>query len=133
MNCADAPRAGEWPNDPCDDVADAMERMQEAWRAADIETYVAAFDEDADLVNRGGQWYRGRAVIADRLRELARNGRAALFAAERRIESIRLVTPAVAIVHELWLEPDRTAHATYVLAHRDDGWRITATTVVLQS
>jgi hypothetical protein len=33
----------------------------------------------------------------------------------------------------LWLEPDRTAHATDVLAHRDDGWRVTATAVVLQS
>lgn len=113
-------------------VVAAMQRLREAWRAADIETYVAAFDEDADLVSRGGQWYRGRAMIADQLRQLARTGRPALFAAERRTESIRMVTSAVAIVHELWLEPDRTAHATYVLAHRDEGWLITAAAVVLQ-
>jgi uncharacterized protein (TIGR02246 family) len=113
-------------------VAAAMHRLREAWRAADIETYVAAFDEDADLVSRGGQWYRGRAQIADQLRELARTGRPALFAAERRTESIRMLTRAVAIAHEVWLEPDRTAHATYVLAHRDDGWRVSAATVVLQ-
>src|SRR5690349_8752705 len=111
------------------DVVEFMERMQEAWRAADIETYVAMFDEDADLVNRGGQWHRGRAVIAERLRELAQTGRPALFAAERRIESIRLIAPTVAVVHELWLEPDRTAHATYVLAGQGASWRVTAATV----
>lgn len=111
------------------DVAAFMERMQRAWKAADIETYVAAFDEEADLVNRGGQWHRGRAVIAARLRELSRP---ALFAAQRRIESIRLIAPAVAVVHELWLEPDRTAHATYVLARREDTWRVTLATVVLR-
>lgn len=115
------------------DIAAAIERMRKAWRAADIETYVAAFDEDADLVGRGGQCYRGRATIADRLRELARTGRPALFAAERRTESIRMVTPSVAVVHELWLEPDRTAHATYVLAHREDGWRVTLATTVRTS
>jgi uncharacterized protein (TIGR02246 family) len=109
-----------------------MERLSDAWRAADIERYVCAFDEDADLVNRGGQWYRGRAVIAERLAELARSGRPALFAAERRVDSIRLVTPAVAIVHESWIEPDRTAHATYVLARGDETWRVTATTVVVR-
>ena len=114
------------------DVAAAVERMREAWRAADIETYLAAFDEDADLVSRRGQWYRGRADIAEQLRELARTGRPALFAAERRTESIRMITPEVAIVHEMWLEPDRTAHATYVFAHRDVGWRVTAAAVVRQ-
>lgn len=115
------------------DVAAFMERLQKAWRAADVETYVTAFDEDADLVNRGGTWYRGRADIGAVLRELARSGRPALFAADRRTESIRMVSPTVAAVHELWIEPDRTAHATYVLARRDDGWRITVATVVLQS
>ncbi len=110
-----------------------MERLREAWRAADIETYVAAFENDAELVNRGGQWYRGRAEIADRLGKLARVGRPALFAAERRTESIRLIAPTVGIVHELWLEPDRTAHATYVLTFRDEQWWVTAVSVVLQS
>jgi uncharacterized protein (TIGR02246 family) len=114
-------------------VATVVEQMRIAWRTADIETYVAAFDDDADLVNRAGKWYRGRADIANVLRELARSGRPALFAAERRTESIRMVTPAVAIVHELWLEPDRTAHATYVFAQKDDGWRVTLATVVLRS
>jgi uncharacterized protein (TIGR02246 family) len=114
------------------EVAAVMERLREAWRAGDVDTYVAAFEEDADLVNRGGQWYRGRAVIAERLGDLARSGRPALFAAVRRTEAIRLVTPAVAVVHESWIEPDRVAHATYVLARRDDDWRVTTANVVLQ-
>jgi uncharacterized protein (TIGR02246 family) len=113
------------------DIAAVMAQLQNAWRAADIETYLAAFDEDADLVNRAGQRYRGRAVIADRLRELTRP---AFFAAQRRTESIRMIAPTVAVVHELWLEADRTARATYVLTLRDKSWRITlATTVLLRS
>jgi uncharacterized protein (TIGR02246 family) len=113
------------------DVAEFMDGLQRAWRAADIETYIAAFDEHADMVNRAGQRYRGRETIAERLRELTRP---ALFAADRRTESIRVISPTVAVVHELWLEPDRTARATYVLALCDEGWRITlATTVVVQS
>lgn len=113
-------------------VAAVLHSMREAWRAADIETYLSAFDEDADLVNRTGQCYQGKATIANRLRALARTGRPALFAADRRTESIRFVTPDVAIVHERWLEPDRTAHATYILARRPDGWRVTVTTTVLE-
>jgi uncharacterized protein (TIGR02246 family) len=113
-------------------VAAVMERLREAWSAADIDRYVAAFEEDADLVNRNGQWCRGRAAIEERLVELARTGRPALFAAERRTESIRMVTSSVAIVHELWIEPDRVAHATYVLTRRDGEWRVTATNVVLR-
>src|SRR5262249_14416694 len=109
-----------------------MERLRKAWRAADIDAYVAEFDEDADLVSRGGQWFRGRGEIKDRLAELVRTGRPVLFAAERRTESIRLVTSTVAIVHELWLEPDRMAHATYVLALRDREWRVSAVTIVLR-
>lgn len=115
------------------DVAAVMERMQKAWRAANIETYLGLFDDNADLVNRTGKLYRGKAEIADVLRELARIGRPALFAAQRRIEEIRTITPTTAVVHELWTEPDRTAHATYVLLRRDDGWKVALATVVLRS
>lgn len=116
-----------------DEVSAAVERMHKAWRTADIETYLTAFDDDAELINRSGKWYRGKAAIADVLRELARTGRPALFAAERRVEAIRAVTPTVSVVHELWVEPDRTAQASYVFVRRDEDWRVTLATVVLRS
>jgi uncharacterized protein (TIGR02246 family) len=113
------------------EVAEFMERLHAAWRAADVDTYAAAFAEDADLVNRAGRWYSGRATIAEQLLQLTRTGRPALFAADRRVDAIRIVAPAVAVVHESWIEPDRTAHATYVLT-RSENWQITATSVVLR-
>ncbi|MFD2083322.1 conserved hypothetical protein [Actinopolymorpha cephalotaxi] len=114
------------------EVVAVIDRLREAWRAADIDAYVAGFDEDADLVNRTGQWCRGRKMIAERLGELARTGRPAVFAAERRTEAVRIVTPELAVVHESWIEPDRVAHATYVLVRKDEGWRVTTTNVVLR-
>lgn len=114
------------------EITDFMANLRSAWQAGDLETYVAAFTPDADLVSRAGRWYRGRATIGQQLGELARSGRPALFTADRRTEQIRLITPTVAIVHESWTEPDRIAHATYVLARTAEDWQITATNVVLR-
>jgi uncharacterized protein (TIGR02246 family) len=113
------------------EVAEFMGRLHAAWRAADIDTYMAAFEDDADLVSRTGRRFSGRATITEQLKELTRTGRRALFAAQRTIDSIRIVAPTVAIVHESWVEPDREACATYVLTRRE-AWRITATSVVLR-
>ncbi|HVX45437.1 MAG TPA: SgcJ/EcaC family oxidoreductase [Mycobacteriales bacterium] len=116
---------------PVDEITEFMHDLHVAWRAADVENYLAAFAEDADLVGRTGQRYSGRAEIAAQLRKLARAGRPALFAAERRIDTIRLIAPTVAVVHETWIEPDRTVHATYVLTRRER-WLISATSTVLR-
>lgn len=113
------------------EIAEFLQRLHTAWRDADIDSYVAAFADDADLVGRTGQRHSGRAAIAAQLQELARSGRPALFAAERVVESVRIIAPLVAVVHELWIEPDRTVHAIYVLTRRER-WLISVASTVLR-
>lgn len=97
----------------------------------DVVGYLADFHDDADMVNRSGQWIRGKGEIADRLNILAESGRPELFAADRTTESIRLLTPDTVIVRERWSEPDRVARATYDLTREGGRWLVRAVTVVV--
>ena len=106
-----------------------MDELQEAWRNRDLGAYLRLWAEDADLVNRSGQYFRGRPAIEEQWRWLFERGFPEIFSAETVIASVREIAPGVAIVHQRRFEPARTSIAVYVLSRAEGNWRVQAATI----
>lgn len=107
--------------------------MYEAWARNDARRYAATYEEDADYVTFDGTRLRGRTAIEASHRQLFES----VLEGTRivgDVESIRFVTPEVAIVHATgavvwpWHEgvpPRRQSRQTLVFVKRDGAWRAT--------
>lgn len=116
-------------------VRSTVEEYQRVWNTHDAAAVAAFFAEDADMLFGNGPIVRGRPAIRDwwdgyfaRIDE----GREATFT----IDSVRRIAPEVILINidsrtggrasdgsEL---PVRLARGTWVVVHRDEGWRISA-------
>jgi uncharacterized protein (TIGR02246 family) len=106
-----------------------MDELQEAWRNRDLGAYLRLWAEDADLVNRSGQYFRGRQAIEEQWRWLFERGFPEIFSAETVIASVREIAPGVAVVHQRRFEPARSSIAVYVLLRAEGAWKVQAATI----
>lgn len=121
--------------DVADGVRSWVDAYEKTWNAHEAPAVAAFFSEDADFIAGNGPRIVGRDAIEKRWRSYfsgiddARNG---TFA----IESLRVITPDVVLVNissttagrdpsgrEL---PTRLARGTWVVAHQDGEWQISA-------
>jgi ketosteroid isomerase-like protein len=107
-----------------------MAEVESAWQRRDFEAYLAHFAEDADLVNRVGRWFKGKAAIRQQLRWLDERGHPEMFVAQSKVEKVRFVAPGVVSLHQRRLDGSRLVSlATYLIARAPQGWRIQTLTI----
>jgi uncharacterized protein (TIGR02246 family) len=111
-----------------------FDSLKQAWTDNDAAAYGACFTADSDYVSYDGTWAVGRAAMQDAHDRLFR-GVLAGSALVGELESIRHVSPGVAIVHGTgsvlmpWrakLPKRRLSRQTLVAVRTDDGWRFAA-------
>jgi uncharacterized protein (TIGR02246 family) len=108
-----------------------LQQLGEAWNKHDVKAFMARMAEDADAVNRFGQWYRGRTQLEKHLRELhAAPFRDMLVDRSSQIEQVRFLTPEVALAHERVQEKAGRSIRTYVLQRRNGRWWIQSADVI---
>lgn len=115
-------------------IQDLFERFMRAWTAGDAEAFGACFTDDSDYVSYDGSRAIGREQHQHNHDKLFR-GVLAGSALVGDLESIRYLTPDVAILHGTasvlmpWrskLPKRRLSRQTIVVTRTDQGWRITA-------
>jgi uncharacterized protein (TIGR02246 family) len=95
------------------------------WNRHEMKAFSARLGENADVVNRFGQWMKGRGAILEHLTGLHESPfRAQLESRSSKIEQVRFLTPDVALAHELTEERTGKSVRTYVLQKRDGQWWI---------
>jgi uncharacterized protein (TIGR02246 family) len=110
-----------------------VDRMFDSWARGDAAAYHADFTDDADYVSFDGS-RRGK---ADSIRSHANLFRTVLYGSRVTwdVESMRFVTPDVAVVHLLgsivegWRQRPykrRLSRQTMVVVRRDGRWQVTA-------
>ncbi|MBF6334302.1 SgcJ/EcaC family oxidoreductase [Nocardia abscessus] len=111
-----------------------FEDLMQAWTDNDAEAYAGLFTDDSDYVSYDGTRATGRAEHQHNHDKLFR-GVLAGSALVGELESIRFVTPDVAILHGTasvlmpWrsrLPERRRSRQTLVLVRASEGWRVTA-------
>ncbi|WP_344946084.1 SgcJ/EcaC family oxidoreductase [Actinomadura miaoliensis] len=115
-------------------IKDLFQNFMQAWTAGDAHAFGALFTDDSDYVSYDGTIARGRPVHQHNHDMLFR-GVLAGSALVGELESIRFVTPDVAIVHGTasvlmpWrtkLPKRRLSRQTIVLLRTPAGWKISA-------
>jgi uncharacterized protein (TIGR02246 family) len=105
--------------------------LEEAWNRHDMKTFSTGFTEDVNVVNRFGQWMKGRAEVEKHLIELhAAPFRDHLVSRSSKVEQIQFLTPEVAVAHERTKEETGQSVRTYVLQKRDGKWLVQSASIV---
>jgi uncharacterized protein (TIGR02246 family) len=105
--------------------------LGEEWNKHEMKEFTARLGENADAVNRFGQWMKGRAAIREHLIALHDSPiRPMLESRSSKIEEVRFLTPDVALAHELTDEKTGKSVRTYVLQKRDSQWWIESANIV---
>jgi uncharacterized protein (TIGR02246 family) len=105
--------------------------LEEKWNKHEMKEFSAHLAENADVVNRFGQWMKGRTAILEHLIGLHKMPfRAQLESRSSRIEQVRFLTPDVALAHELTEELTGKSVRTYVLQKRDGLWWIESADII---
>jgi uncharacterized protein (TIGR02246 family) len=105
--------------------------LGEAWNKHEMKEFSARLGENADVVNRFGQWMKGRAAISEHLIGLHKSAfRAQLESRSSQVEQVRFLTPDVALAHELTDERTGKSVRTYVLRKRDGQWLIESADII---
>jgi len=99
--------------------------LEENWNRHEMKAFSARLGENADVVNRFGQWMKGRPAILKHLTGLHESPfRPQLESRSSKIEQVRFLGPDVALAHELTEERTGKSVRTYVLQKRDGKWWI---------
>jgi uncharacterized protein (TIGR02246 family) len=105
--------------------------LGEEWNKHEVKDFSARLGENADVVNRFGQWMKGRAAICEHLIGLHKSAfRAQLESRSSQIEQVRFLTPDVALAHELADEATGKSVRTYVLQKRNEQWWIESADII---
>ena len=99
--------------------------MTAAWNNHDMKAYAAAFTADGEIVNRFGQRYRGRDKVLEHLIELHESPfRDRLVGRSSLVESVRFITPDVAMAHDSFKEGKGGDLWTCVLSKKAGQWQV---------
>jgi uncharacterized protein (TIGR02246 family) len=105
--------------------------LGEDWNKHEMKEFAARLGENADVVNRFGQWMKSRSAILEHLSALHKSSfRAQLESRSSQIEQVRFLTPDVALAHELTDEGPGKSVRTYVLQKRDSKWLIESADII---
>ena len=105
--------------------------LGEEWNRHETKKLSARLAENADVVNRFGQWMKGRTAILEHLAALHKSSfRAQLESRSSQIEQVRFLTPDVAVAHEITDERTGKSVRTYVLQKREGQWWIESADIV---
>src|SRR5262245_30496693 len=108
-----------------------IQQLGGAWNKHDVKAFLARMADDADAVNRFGQWYRGRTQLEKHLKELhAAPFRDMLVDRSSQVEQVRFLTPEVALAHERVQEKTGRSIRTYVVQKKDGRWWIQSADVI---
>jgi uncharacterized protein (TIGR02246 family) len=112
-----------------------LAELRAAWQARDAVAYLALLSDDVDVVNRGGQRMIGKAAFGQQLNWLLDKGLLEsplpeIFTAEHTVESIRMIGPDVALVHELRVESSRRSIAVHLLVLREGRWVVESISII---
>jgi uncharacterized protein (TIGR02246 family) len=112
-------------------IRSLIARMAEDWNKHDMKSFMSQFTDQGDVVNRFGQMYKGRARVTQHLTMLhASPFRDRLAGRDSTVESVRLITPDVAVAHERCKEAEGGSRRSYVLAKKDGRWKVESCTIV---
>jgi uncharacterized protein (TIGR02246 family) len=107
--------------------------LEKEWNAHDMKAFSARLAEDVDVVNRFGQWMKGRMAVEKHLIALhAMPFRDHLVGRSSRIEQVRFLAPDLALAHEVTEEETGKSVRTYLLQKRDGTWWIQSANIVDQ-
>jgi uncharacterized protein (TIGR02246 family) len=113
-------------------IRSLIAEMTEDWKKHDVKSYMSRFTDDCDIVNRYGQRFKGRDKATAQLTELHKSAfRDRLAERVPTVESVRFVTPDVAVVHERSKESEGESSYTYVLSKKEGRWKVESCTVVV--
>jgi uncharacterized protein (TIGR02246 family) len=105
--------------------------LGEEWNKHEMKEFTARMGENADAVNRFGQWMKGRTAIREHLIALhASPIRPMLESRSSKIEQVRFLTSDVALAHELTDERTGQSVRTYVLQKRGGQWWIESADII---
>ncbi|MCI0574311.1 MAG: hypothetical protein L0Y66_26570 [Myxococcaceae bacterium] len=113
-------------------AAGFLEQVQADWAARRLDAYLSHFAENADILNRTGAWFRGRAAFRPQLEWLFTRGvegRPELFSPTTRVESARELGPGLWVLVQHREEGPRQSRATWVLSHSAGRWLVETVTV----
>lgn len=82
-------------------VGNLAVEIETAWNTHDMARFARCFGVDADFVNVGGMWWRGRPEIEERHAESHR-GRFSRSRIELHVAATRTIAPGVAVAHIRW-------------------------------
>ena len=116
------------------EIRELMDRLSDGWARGDAQGYAAEFTEDCDYVAFDGTRFRGPTEPGKHLARLfdtvLKDSRL-----EGEVESVRFVTPDVAVVHwtgsvaypwQQRVSRRRRSRQTLVFVRRDERWLATA-------
>jgi uncharacterized protein (TIGR02246 family) len=106
-------------------------QLGEEWNRHDMKAFSARLAEDANVVNRFGQWMKGRVEIEKHLVELhAMPFRDSLSSRSSKVEQVQFLTPDVAVAHERTDEGKGQSVRTYVLQKQGGKWLIRSADII---
>jgi uncharacterized protein (TIGR02246 family) len=129
---ADGPKSGPKVEDE-KAIRALLAQLEKEWNAHDMKTFSTRFAEDVDVVNRFGQWMKGRPAVEKHLTALhATPFRDHLVGRSSKVEQVRFLAPDVALAHEVTAEETGKSVRTYLLQKRDGTWWIQSANIVDQ-
>lgn len=119
-------------------VRDVVEKWNDGYRKMDSKAMSATIGEELDFVNRSGERFRiySREEYEKLLSWSFTNLDKEKPGSHQEVDSVRFITPDVAIVHSTTMRyekdkpmPEVTQIATFVLVKKNDAWLIASHTV----
>ena len=83
------------------DVSAVVDQVEAAWNTHDMKRFAACFADDADFVNVGGTWWRGREEIEQK-HAAVHAGRFKESMMQMQLAAFREIGPGVAVTHITW-------------------------------
>jgi uncharacterized protein (TIGR02246 family) len=112
-------------------IRSLLASLEQEWNKHDMKAFSTRLAENADVVNRFGQWMKGRQEIEKHLISLHDSSLRGLLASRSsQVEAVRFLTPDIALAHERTKEQTGESVRTYVLQKRDGRWLVQSADIV---
>ena len=82
-------------------IDNVINAIAESWNTHDMKRFAACFADDADFVNVGGMWWRGREEIEQK-HAAVHAGRFKESSMQMQLAAFREIAPGVAVTHITW-------------------------------
>ena len=129
---ADEPKSGTQTSDE-KAIRSLLAQLEKDWNVHDMKNFSTRLADDVDVVNRYGQWMKGRPAVTKHLIGLhASPFRDQLASRSSKVEEVRFLTPEIAVAHEVTEELIGKSVRTYLLQKQGGAWLIESATIIEQ-